>query len=1238
MIKRLLAPVAEIREEESTTVVLMFAYSLLAMTAYNILKPITRSKFITDLGADNLPYVLIGAAVMIGFLMAGYSRLMAVMPKRWGLPIVQLALAGILVGFWFLFQTGAEWASVAFYFLGLLLGILLISQFWTLANVVYDARQAKRIFGFIGGGAPLGGILGSFILTQYARTIGTTNLLILSAATLAVAALVAAIIIGREHKQAVDLASDEENVSSGEALRLLRNSRHLQIIAMVISFAAIGAAIIEQQLNMAAEGANTRSATDAITVFLGKVQLWTSAIGFIIQVSLTSRIHRFLGIGFALLLLPVGLGTSALVMLFNRSLWAPGFARVLDQSMRYTVDKTTREILFLPLPSDVKYQAKPFVDVTVDRFAKGISAALLLVLIKPWGFELDWQRLSYASLAVTALWIVMALRAKREYLASFRRSIERRELETVAQPLVAADLTTIETLVEELAHPDERRVLYAIDVLESLDKRNLVTPLLLRHDSPAVRARALGAIGRLAPEAARRWRTSIERLLTDTDPDVRAAAVGALAAVRGEQAADLVRPFLTDTNPRLVVTAATTLANSAVAADARAAEAALSAVIADTRPDAARARRDVAAALRGIANPDFRHLLIPLLYDSDPSVAEEAMRSVGAMGSSEFIFLPTLVALLRNRRLKAAARDVLVAYGPDALEPLAHFLADPEEDPWVRRHLPAAIARIGTPRAVEILVKTLDDPAGFVRYKAIQALERLRQEHVDLQFPREPVERLLIREARHYFAAITAHDHLFGPRRPAAPEDTPLIASALEEKSQRTLDRMYRLLSLLYSWKDVDAVRWALERGDARAKSSASEYLDNVLTGAVRRTVMPALEPLPRDEKLRRGYVILRSRPRSTEETLLELINDEDQVIAACAIDYVRISKEWSLTDDIEHVLAHRDVRDWYVFESASWTLAAHRLGDARRQELWLEPLPASELASRWRRLPLFASVWIDELFRMVSAGRQVRWEPGRTLMQEGSAPDAVHVLLEGEVVPRRHGAPGRPLKAPAAIGLRETLEGHPARATVRTERAVVTLALPPEDVRALVADNQDLLDGLLRTIVGSELLGSQERAVVKGGAPPDLLALAADGVAGIEKVLMLQRLPLFAAVSADEMLHVAAIAREVKVEAGQDLASAGQAPAIYFVLTGELSTELAPSDPAVAAEPRAVGPGDALGLFETLAGRAIGRRITATRSGVVLKIDRRDLIDQLGQRPVLVQQVFASLFEMLEHAVPAQS
>ncbi len=67
--------------------------------------------------------------------------------------------------------------------------------------------------------------------------------------------------------------------------------------------------------------------------------------------------------------------------------------------------------------------------------------------------------------------------------------------------------------MEELANPDEHRVLYAIEILESLEKRNLVTPLLLFHDSRAVRVRVLQALRYVKPEIAERWLPSIQRMI-----------------------------------------------------------------------------------------------------------------------------------------------------------------------------------------------------------------------------------------------------------------------------------------------------------------------------------------------------------------------------------------------------------------------------------------------------------------------------------------------------------------------------------------------------------------------------------------------------------------------------------------------------------------------------------------------------------------------------------------------------
>src|SRR5262245_22627550 len=287
---------------------------------------------------------------------------------------------------------------------------------------------------------------------------------------------------------------------------------------------------------MAAEAAKGGS-TDSLTSFLATVGVWMSTIGFVVQVWLTSKIHRYLGIGFALMVLPVSLGTTGVIMLLNGALWAPSLARILDQSLRYTVDKTTREILFLPLPGDIKLKAKSFVDVTVDRAAKAAAALLLIVLVQPWGLNLNWQRLSIASLVMTIAWIFMALRARKGYLQAFRNSLETREVQASELRLNVADLTTIETLVQELAHPDPRRVVYAIDVLESIDKRNLVTPLLLYHESPVVRRRALDALGAVRSDIAEQWVPHIRRLLGHADSGVRAAAIGALSSIAQEGAA-----------------------------------------------------------------------------------------------------------------------------------------------------------------------------------------------------------------------------------------------------------------------------------------------------------------------------------------------------------------------------------------------------------------------------------------------------------------------------------------------------------------------------------------------------------------------------------------------------------------------------------------------------------------------------------------------------------------------------
>ena len=305
-------------------------------------------------------------------------------------------------------------------------------------------------------------------------------------------------------------------------------------------------------------------------------------------------------------------------MLFIPALWTSTLARIMDTSLRYTVDKTTREILFVPLPTSLKCKAKPFADVAVDRFAKGVGAAVALIIaIKVFHLELvatelpesrGWRPLGFHTPFARG-----RVPAGRSGTASRTREV---------QP---ADLRLNVRAISPRSKPWSRssriripkRVVYAIDVLESARQAQS------RHAAASlsrVRRSYGGARWRRWPPSAatsrRQWAPHIRRMLGDPDSGVRAGAIGALAAVSDEDASTLARPLLQDPDPRIRATAAVALAQSSRSGDVDKAEAALVDLISNTaRFQPKEARKDVAIAIRQITDPRFKRLLIPLLYD-----------------------------------------------------------------------------------------------------------------------------------------------------------------------------------------------------------------------------------------------------------------------------------------------------------------------------------------------------------------------------------------------------------------------------------------------------------------------------------------------------------------------------------------------------------------------------------------------------------------------------------------------
>ncbi|MEO6221834.1 MAG: Npt1/Npt2 family nucleotide transporter [Vicinamibacterales bacterium] len=1201
--QHLLERIVVLRPGEATTAWLMFTYSFLVMTAYNIIKPITRSKAISSLGADNLPYVLIGAAVIIGSLMHLYERSTARVPRRMVAPVTQVGLAGLLVTFWALFRTNAAWVSAAFFVFGLVFGLLLVSQFWTMANGLYDSRQARRLFGFIGGGASLGGITGAAVTTYAVDHVGSDNLALVSAGVLVLCA-VTVLAINRVQPGPVEItdAADETTAGGRDAWRLLIGSRHLQLIALIVGVAALSAVFVEQQLNMAVAGSG--ATTDDITRFLGRVTMYLSMAGFVVQVGLTSRLHRSYGLAAALLLLPSVVGATSIVVLATGAVWAVALARVLDTSLRYTVDRTTREVLFLPLPVDVTQRAKPFVDVTVDRFARGAGAVLLLVLIKPWGLGLAWQQLAYVNLALVATWIGLALAAHREYLDMFRRNLHTRAIEPEAVRFDVADARTIGLLVSELWSPNEASVVYAIGMLETVGRRDVLPASLFAHESARVRARALRALVGNEAADADSVLPAVRRLMSDPDAEVRAAAVRALASLQQDAERSLLRPHLQDPSPGVAAAAAVELADSGVPDDETAAEAALARLIADEDPAG---RRHAAKALARIRHPGFRTLLVPLIHDRDVSVAREAITAAGAKGSVETMLVPALVSRLGHRALKQPAREALWASGESVVPVLTHVMADPHEHVWVRRHIPGTLQGIACQQSVDALVATLDETDSFLRFKCIVAIERLRRTHPTLHVPAGIIEARLLRETSHYCDRLTLRQNLI--EREAGSADT-LLVRALDDKLARSIDRIFRLLGLRYSLKDVAAARYTIEHGDARERAAALEYLDHEMTGLVRKRVMPIIDEAPLAERIRHANSLLKTRARDVPDTVAQLFHDNDPIVAAAAVHFAgEHGLRTVLADDLEYLSTHAST-PVIVQQVASWT--------RWRSGLAGENVPLVELVNRLRAIPVFAFVSVVELFRIAERATPIVYGAGSTIYQKGAPADTVLFLLTGTVRIDAADSTSGPVAAPTTINLADALVGRPVTSTVTTAEDAVGLSLDASALLTLLSDDSAAAQALFRMLLRSR--AALDRAYVSQWADDQADARVEPGGEGIAMGLHLRRIPLFRKATANQVTALVAATREISLTAGTILWDDSREPALYYLLSGEVRIESGGGATAVA------GAGQTIGGGETLAGAAAGRRALVTTSGRALRLDRQGLFEVLADDSDLLHGVFASV------------
>lgn len=409
-------------QRPATRSILLFINFFLIILAYYLVKPASRSLFLEHADAVQLPYVWTASAVLLLALMPFYQRVL----RRFGRLNIVIGTCVLIVALLLVFRVLMRFPSlevaVGFYILVDVFSVVLVEQFWSLTNSVYRSAEGRRWYGLIASGGLLGGLVGGLTASQLiTATPLTTPDLLQVAAGIIVVMIAMTLLLARHglYHEHPSLSPAQLATSTGSGLRTLRSNTYLALIALMLLLSQIVEPVVEFQFMTLVEQAYPER--EARTAYLSEFLSVLSGFALLVNLLATPLVHRHLGTIAGLMVQPLLLGLSAVAFAFQARLPVAAAMKIADRGLSYSINRASRELLYVPVDPATIYRAKAWIDMVGYRTFKIAGNALILLLTQwlPWKLsiaELSWVVVGICGLWAWTVWIT------REYYASFNRA------------------------------------------------------------------------------------------------------------------------------------------------------------------------------------------------------------------------------------------------------------------------------------------------------------------------------------------------------------------------------------------------------------------------------------------------------------------------------------------------------------------------------------------------------------------------------------------------------------------------------------------------------------------------------------------------------------------------------------------------------------------------------------------------------------------------------------------------
>ena len=444
---RLLGLFSDVRGGEGLTALLLMLNVFVLLASYYLLKTIREPLILSVPGGPEMKsYAAAATAVLLMLIVPLYSAVASRVSRVLLINGVTLFFIACLVAFFALNRAGVPIGVAFFVWVGIF-SLTVIAQLWAFANDIYTVEQGQRLFAIVGIGASLGAIAGSFVTGQLVKTYGPYPFMLGAAALLGVCILLTNIVHLREKGRRVAApavaatapaagaaaaapgatpaaaASGDEPVSGRSGFALVFSDRYLLLIAfLMLTYNLVntnGEYILGHTvvaLYTAAHGAAASGGLDqkkVIGEFYGNFFTIVNLIAAGLQALVVSRVLKYFGVRFALLVLPVVAMAGYIAMAFVPLLAFIRATKLAENSIDYSLQNTTRNALYLPTSREAKYKAKLANDTFFVRFGDVLSAGVVFAGTTWLGFAS--REFALVNVGLIVIWIILAVAIGRRY-------------------------------------------------------------------------------------------------------------------------------------------------------------------------------------------------------------------------------------------------------------------------------------------------------------------------------------------------------------------------------------------------------------------------------------------------------------------------------------------------------------------------------------------------------------------------------------------------------------------------------------------------------------------------------------------------------------------------------------------------------------------------------------------------------------------------------------------------------